>query len=419
VRGLRPAAREGPFATAAETIARPAVYLLIAAALATLPACSSEPELVFADWILPMPEGTPVREHAPLPIEGRDPQAIQLVDGLVIGNDIGNPASIVYQPGRIAATADGTIFVADGSTADIKMFGPDGGYLKTIGQEGQGPAEFGRVSSMTIAGDRLVVWDSRNRRFSLWTLAGEHIGEAAPESRIFMSNVSGLADGTVVGLESDLAAGDDLQTLEIKRRRTDGAELGIVLAIDGPSLGSIDRSNPRGSIQSMIDSSSEPRVIFDVAARERLFASPMHEYQVQALTHEGTVDWALRTAWQRQPYNDYNRQRMVESLAEFLMPEDEEVKASEFDWSVPYPAIQYLRSDAAGRLYVFPAVQAVSEERPDEYPVDVYSPDGEFIAAGVVPMVWIYAQGEHVYGVRPDDNDEMVAVRYRLVVNGQ
>ncbi len=81
------------------------------------------------------------------------------------------------------------------AVSDIKMFAPDGTYLKTLGKEGQGPGEFGRMGTMTLAGEHLVINDSRNGRFSVWTLQGDHVADHVPSGRGFISSMQGLADG--------------------------------------------------------------------------------------------------------------------------------------------------------------------------------------------------------------------------------
>jgi len=383
----------------------------------TLAACSSGEPLEFADWLLPVPDGTPIHEYAPVPIEGRDPEAVQMIEDLVIGADLSSPAAIVYEPGSIVVAPDGSIFVADGSTVDVKMFSPEGAYLKTLGQEGQGPREFGRVSQMTIAGDHLVIYDSRNRRFSLWTLEGDHVTENAPETREFLQSVEGLADGTVIATMNDFSE-EATNRLAIVQRSTSGEDLGELLSIELPPNPSIDRSDPRGSMQLMIDLMDQPFVQFTVANQESLFASPMREYQVFAMSVDGRIEWALRVAWVRLPYSDYLKASMLESLAGFLDP-DGEIAADDLEWKSPYPAVSAVLSDGRGRLHVFPGIPAEGEEPPDSRAVDVYSPDGALIAAGTVPQTWRFARDDYVYATRLEDNDEYVVVRYRLVVNEQ
>jgi hypothetical protein len=88
----------------------------------------------------------------------------------------------------------------------------------------------------------------------------------------------------------------------------------------------------------------------------------------------------------------------------------------DFDWP-PAQAVELLRTDGAGRLYVFP-----TKPREDDAPVgprmvDVYSSAGDFLAAGLVDHIWTHARGDHVYGLRTNERDEWVAVRYHLTVD--
>jgi len=390
-----------------------AASLLAAAFIAV--GCAGERELEFADWLIPVPEGTPIREYGPVAIEDRDPDAVRLVADLVITEDLGNPDAILYEPGPIAVSAAGNIFVADRGEMDIKVFHPDGRHWKTLGQEGQGPAEFGRISSMTIAGETLVVYDSRNRRFSLWTLQGEHITEHTPADRASLSSVQGLADGTVMATVYDFNPQEESNTMSLVRRSAEGEELGRFLEIQLPMGEPLDRSNPRASLQMVIDSMDEPRMTVAVATRTTTFVTPVHEYQVLALTEEGDVQWALRVAWRRLPWSEFTQMQLLESFGEVFQIEDE-LSPREFSWA-PSSAVGSIHSDGDGRLYVFPQMPVESEDPPEIRPVDVYSATGEFLAAGLVPNVWTYGAGEYVYGLRINEVEERDVVRYRLVLN--
>ncbi len=82
-----------------------------------------------------------------------------------------------------------------------------------------------------------------------------------------------------------------------------------------------------------------------------------------------------------------------------------------------------MRVDGEGNVYVFPFIREDgawnSKDRPYDLlrPVDVYSPEGELLFAGMMPEIsWLDAAGEHVYGLEFDPvTDEQRAVRYRLV----
>ncbi len=47
--------------------------------------------------------------------------------------------------------------------------------------------------------------------------------------------------------------------------------------------------------------------------------------------------------------------------------------------------------------------------------MDVYSPEGERLMAGLISSPWSYSRGDYVYTMRPTADDEIQIVRYRLV----
>ncbi len=63
----------------------------------------------------------------------------------------------------------------------------------------------------------------------------------------------------------------------------------------------------------------------------------------------------------------------------------------------------------------------MSSQHPKPVPVDVYSPKGERIFAGLIPIpTWSAALGDRVYRLETDPaTDEPVVVRYRLVLPGE
>ena len=85
-------------------------------------------------------------------------------DAVFSEEDFGS--GIYFQnPRGIAVHSNGWIYVSDFSAHNIKKIGQDGKLIKVIGQEGQGPGDLYSPSFLAIAADKLVVWESMNRRF--------------------------------------------------------------------------------------------------------------------------------------------------------------------------------------------------------------------------------------------------------------
>jgi hypothetical protein len=75
----------------------------------------------------------------------------------------------IFRPGRFIVNVQGNVYIEDDSDMSIKVFDPQGRYLRTIGRKGSGPGEFGRIADMAVLPDgRLLVTDFETRRTSLF-----------------------------------------------------------------------------------------------------------------------------------------------------------------------------------------------------------------------------------------------------------
>lgn len=108
-----------------------------------------------------------------------DSGRVRLVEEVRV-TDAELPESALFRnPRGLALDAAGNVYLSDFDADHIKVFGPDGKFKTTLGRKGQGPGEFWSPSSIEISGDRLVVWEVMNRRFSTLNLKGELIKTAA------------------------------------------------------------------------------------------------------------------------------------------------------------------------------------------------------------------------------------------------
>lgn len=95
-----------------------------------------------------------------------------LQETLRIGSGDEGPTSFSWVKG-IETDSTGRIFIYEHSTQDIRVFGPDGNYIKTIGRKGAGPGELGNAEGIALARDgTLWVRDAANGRFSRFTTDG-------------------------------------------------------------------------------------------------------------------------------------------------------------------------------------------------------------------------------------------------------
>ncbi len=387
--------------------------------------CGGDPtaELEFADWIFDVPEGTPVKEYAAVSLDDRAGREIMLIEDLVLGGDATDPNTAFYQVRGVVASEEGNIFVLDAGNSRVQMFGPDGSYLRTLGGPGQGPGELQTPFGIAITGDRIVVNDFGNNRLSSWSLDGEHLSDVTPPQRISAPFMNVLADGSIVAFGSEIDRETMAQKRTLVRYSPEGEKLVTLLEFPAtplPDLAAV-RTDPGAMVRSVVESMADPSVIlFAIGGGEVVYATPMVEYQVFAKSPAGEWIWALRTAWPRPPFPEAAKEALISVFAQ-QMP-DQELNADDFDWPEHTAALSAVQVDGHGRIYVFPAIPSAEDEDEDDetrlMAVDVYSPAGERLMAGLISSPWNYARGDYVYTMLPTPDDEVKIVRYRLVWPG-
>jgi len=74
---------------------------------------------------------------------------------------------------QISPLGSGNVVVANGGTSELIFYGSDGSFLRRVGQRGEGPSEFGFLTTVyTRTEDTLAVMDPRRRRLVVFDSAG-------------------------------------------------------------------------------------------------------------------------------------------------------------------------------------------------------------------------------------------------------
>ena len=99
---------------------------------------------------------------------GSVPSGPELTEFFRLGNEAGGDSILFGGIGELVAVNDANqLFVGEQQDLKIYAFTTEGDLFKTIGQEGSGPGEFGRLGSIYIGpDDTLYVFDSRLDRMS-------------------------------------------------------------------------------------------------------------------------------------------------------------------------------------------------------------------------------------------------------------
>ena len=85
---------------------------------------------------------------------------------------------------------EGNIYVLDTKDACIKVFDKKGKHIRVIGRKGQGPGEIQMASRIHItAGKKILIYDTANRRISLFSFEGECLKEIPAGKYMFARTI--------------------------------------------------------------------------------------------------------------------------------------------------------------------------------------------------------------------------------------
>ncbi len=375
-------------------------------------ACTPEP-LEFADWTIPVPEGTRTIEYAAVPMEERT-EVLALKRDLVLTGAFDRP---FYRPHGLEVGPDGKVYVLDAGNHRVVAFSPGGHPLTSFGRQGEGPGEFQRLNEVAVLKDRVLIHDSRNSRFSLFAPDGEHELDRMLMPRLRTSGMRGKDDELIL-IEYEIAfMGEGPVPWVIGQYSLEGARLTTAVELTSEATAYWKSGIWEGSVPIR-----SVRPLGVIARDGTIYATAGDEYQCLSVNPEGDMNWALRVAFEPPALTAEQRQEVVKFLSVQLREMDANLSLTEtdFTWPERHAALENLQVDGHGNLYLFPHSQRTPETvlRTDEpVPVDVYSPMGERLFSGRIDIEdWDSEIGEYLYRVETDPiSEEHVVARYRLV----
>lgn len=130
---------------------------------------------------------------------------------IVIQPPAGAPGELMA-PNDIALAADNRVLVAESNPPEVRVFGANGDYLRTIGRVGSGPGEF-RAAWITSRGDTLLVQDPQQARASTFLLSDGSFLSAFPTTGFYWAPIgvdrAGRAVMRMVVATADTACGPE------------------------------------------------------------------------------------------------------------------------------------------------------------------------------------------------------------------
>ncbi len=398
---------------------RRTIVFLFPALLLVSGGCGSSEGRASSAWsgtIDTLPSGQIVVSNPTTPV-WRAGDEWRVVEEIRIGTLEGDGPDMFGDITSLEVDPEGRIWILEGQAQEIRVFGPDGRHVRTVGRQGGGPGEFARALQIRRGPDgNMWVIDPQNNRISVLDSAGTYLeGKQTPGGYIIIPWPGGFdAAGNYyspVPLPSDGAFSMGLMRLDssftpidtvaiprdpVERERFEIRREDMRWLRSIPFTGGFDwRLAPSGTLWGML------------TGEYRLFQLSLTGDTLRTITREFTP----------LPVTDADMDRARENLESFIR------NGGKVDWSkIPStkPATEDFFFDDEGNLWVAP----VTTQEDDGQLFDVFDPDGRFLgtlrtpfplATYPVPII----RNATIYGITEDELEVPYVVRARIEKGGR
>lgn len=359
---------------------------------------------------------------------------LTVVEDLRIGASSGPEEYLFGSIRSIVQHDDGTVSILDSQVPIIRRYDAEGRHLLDIGREGQGPGEYSdRVQGMEELPDgNLAVWDSDNQRISIFSPDGTFVGSIP-------SGTTGYYSGSE--LRVDHEGNFYLYTVDNSAPRREGEfppRRYVKLSPTGERIGEIAVPSDESETPGWVFATPEGRLTNFTHQTLHTLTSSGH----LVVGHNATYSYEVR----RNGETEFEVTHPWEPVA--LEPEEQaEWEAwREYFGSRPLgdqeppdyaaipdtkPAFMDLHAGVDGTVWV--RRYAKARERTDRPPrppddarptfnwwqpitLDAFDEEGQFLGTVELPNdTWVARlHRDWIWTVQPNEDDESVAVRYRI-----
>lgn len=302
---------------------------------------------------------------------------------LSIGGEKEAQEAVLYRPSGILVDENDFIYISDYQDAMIKVFDPQGNFVRAIGRKGQGPGEFQALTAMNFLPDGcLLVFDVQSRRTSLIDRMGSLVHSHSWRNShfaILLTDESGyLADENIYGEEPKLFikkydfVGNELETW--------GEFVPIRMMVQR-----------RGEMMLAISTPYRPMSIFaGDPVRKRLYHCHNNTYAIELYEAPGKLVRKIDRPYQPVPFTQKDAQ---DYYADFDRRGNKEF--SEMAREVELPKVKTITEsmfvDDLGNLWVATNELDEKAERPRRA-YDIFNPEGHYacrVWLGLRPRIFV------------------------------
>jgi len=317
------------------------------------------------------------------------PSTLSLKEELALGKT-GNEETMLLNPRAVDVDQNGNIYVIDRKAVQIKVYDPQGNFIRAIGRRGQGPGEFQSPRSFCLTPQQsLAVCDNLSRQLVIFDLDGQFIKALPDKTRSFMEvkvNNKGdiIATQMVVGDE----AKEELVWFD--------SDLKPLLTVASVQTAKYPVFNP-----------FPPNIYFGLTADGNVLWGVTTDYTFNVVNSEGKIVRKIVKNYDPEILTQEDRDKKIKEL----FGEEGAPAGVTIEWSKNFPAFQDFVMDERGWLYVRP----YTKEKVEKGVIyDVFDADGRYVARVVLPDRARAIKYGKLYTIEEDEEGMRLVKRYAL-----
>jgi hypothetical protein len=331
----------------------------------------------------------------PAPVPGV-PKGVRLVHELTIGSENDTDETMIFEIRSVQVGAGGEIFVLDDKIHQVKVYGPDGRHLRTIGKKGQGPGELQSPSRMTMTADgNLCFLDSGNNRVSIFATDGTCLKEipfAGWRPIRFLPDSRGFGYGDLLDFQGGVK--DVLLKFDAKLDKI--ATIATLVLVDNPS-------------RQMVPVEMF-RLAYQVDPDDRIVWASTGAYELNVVDAGGQPVRKILREYEKRSFSRADKDRMIKEYFDGKTP-----PAGVEPFFAPHKSvIYYFIMDDEGRYYV----RTYETDESGRFFYDVFDRDGRFFARLALPeleLLWVVKKGKAYTYISENEAGIPQVKRYAVV----
>lgn len=316
------------------------------------------------------------------PMYGED--ILVLEEELSIGKAEG-PEEYMFSELRYISVDDrGYIYALDSKEKNVKVYNDRGGYVATMGREGQGPGDKQAPRNVCITRqNEVMVPDSWNNRLTFFSREGKFI-RSITTTPFELLETKIDSKGNIIGI--DIVRDEENSRWELKKF---DPELNYLFSIDSSPIPDFSNLNP-----------FLPRLSWDIDKNDRIITGYPEKYEIKIFNTEGTLIKKIQKEYE--PLEIAEEQ--LERLEDF--PPGIKLKIPEY-----HAAYWSLFVEDECRIFVF-TWEKVPDE--DKRYFDVFNPEGKYIAKIPLKRQPQIIKKSKLYAIEEDEEGYYVIKRYGI-----